>query len=198
MPKFDDITGLRSGKLVALSRVPNDGHHHTHLLCQCDCGNTKIIDGSSIRSGKTKSCGCWSTTLCHTVEINRKRSDTRNAKKKFPEEVAFSKLFYTYRKNAQTRGLSWSITKDEFKKLTKQNCYYCNAEPKNIMSDRVIAPYPSFPYTYNGLDRVNNSSGYAIDNVVTCCRRCNVAKHDVSLDDFINMARRIVFKFGTL
>ena len=27
-------------------------------LCKCDCGNEKIIADSSIRSGRTVSCGC--------------------------------------------------------------------------------------------------------------------------------------------
>lgn len=26
--------------------------------CQCDCGNTITIEGSRLRSGNTKSCGC--------------------------------------------------------------------------------------------------------------------------------------------
>lgn len=29
-----------------------------HWLCLCSCGNRKIISGSSLRSGNTKSCGC--------------------------------------------------------------------------------------------------------------------------------------------
>jgi len=28
-------------------------------LCKCDCGNEVVIDGRAIRSGKTKSCGCY-------------------------------------------------------------------------------------------------------------------------------------------
>ncbi|WP_199438433.1 hypothetical protein [Vibrio owensii] len=28
------------------------------ILCQCDCGNEKEIASSSLRSGKTTSCGC--------------------------------------------------------------------------------------------------------------------------------------------
>ena len=28
-------------------------------LCRCECGNTKVVRGSSLRNGSTKSCGCY-------------------------------------------------------------------------------------------------------------------------------------------
>ncbi|NEP59696.1 MAG: hypothetical protein F6K31_22265 [Symploca sp. SIO2G7] len=27
-------------------------------LCQCECGNKKVAQGTALRSGKVKSCGC--------------------------------------------------------------------------------------------------------------------------------------------
>jgi hypothetical protein len=40
-------------------------------------------------------------------------------------------------------------------------------------------------YTYNGLDRVNNSKGYTRTNVVPCCIICNNAKRTLSLSEFL-------------
>ena len=51
-----DITGVRFGRLVALSRASSG--HYSYWLCVCDCGATKKIYLSSLRSGVTKSCGC--------------------------------------------------------------------------------------------------------------------------------------------
>ncbi len=56
MGQFIDITGQRFGKLVVLKRAPNK-NKAVMWLCQCDCGNQKIIAGGSLRSGRTKSCG---------------------------------------------------------------------------------------------------------------------------------------------
>ena len=53
-----DITGLRFGKLVVLSEAGRTNDKKVSWLCQCDCGNTKIISGSSLRQGLTRSCGC--------------------------------------------------------------------------------------------------------------------------------------------
>ena len=57
MRKFIDLTGERSGRLLIMQRIAIP-HKKTEYLCLCDCGTEKIILGSSLRSGKTKSCGC--------------------------------------------------------------------------------------------------------------------------------------------
>lgn len=30
----------------------------TEVLCRCDCGNEKLVDAISLRSGRSQSCGC--------------------------------------------------------------------------------------------------------------------------------------------
>lgn len=46
------------GKLTVLERKSNDKHRNSRWLCQCTCGGTITVLGMSLRSGKTKSCGC--------------------------------------------------------------------------------------------------------------------------------------------
>ena len=53
-----DIAGQRFGKLTVLSEAGKTNDGKIKWLCQCDCGNQKIISGSSLRQGLTKSCGC--------------------------------------------------------------------------------------------------------------------------------------------
>lgn len=56
--KLIDLTGKRFGRLTVLYRAENkNGRVYWH--CKCDCGNEKDILGSSLRSGATKSCGCF-------------------------------------------------------------------------------------------------------------------------------------------
>lgn len=33
-------------------------HGHAHYLCHCDCGNEKVVQGSKLKAGRWKSCGC--------------------------------------------------------------------------------------------------------------------------------------------
>jgi hypothetical protein len=53
MSKFVDITGMRSGKLVARRFLGN-----RMWECDCDCGNTKAVRVDHIVHQDTKTCGC--------------------------------------------------------------------------------------------------------------------------------------------
>lgn len=55
--KHVDWTGQIYGKLTFLEYSYSKGNH-VYWLCQCDCGNKKIIRADSVSRGVTKSCGC--------------------------------------------------------------------------------------------------------------------------------------------
>ncbi|WP_426981224.1 hypothetical protein [Bacillus pseudomycoides] len=57
MSNYIDLTGNKFGRLTVIKRVENQGKYVT-WLCECECGNTKVIRGSSITTGNTTSCGC--------------------------------------------------------------------------------------------------------------------------------------------
>ena len=71
---YKDITGLRFGKLVAVNPVEKrDNRNELYWLCKCDCGNEVVVRGYSLRSGNTKSCGCYSKEAWKKIGIaNRK------------------------------------------------------------------------------------------------------------------------------
>jgi hypothetical protein len=58
MGKFIDMTGSVFGRLTVQSRAPNDGTRAA-WNCLCECGNETVVDGKKLRSGHTKSCGCY-------------------------------------------------------------------------------------------------------------------------------------------
>lgn len=57
MGTFIDLTGQRFGKLVVVNRAVGQ-YREAMWLCKCECGNEIITRGSSLRGGKSKSCGC--------------------------------------------------------------------------------------------------------------------------------------------
>ena len=63
------------------------------------------------------------------------------------------------------------LSEKTYTELTELPCYYCGMD----LSDK------------NGarLDRIDSNKGYIIQNVVPCCRRCNVAKNDMSIADYV-------------
>ena len=58
MTPVTDLLGKKFNRLTVIARAENDKQGKARWLCQCDCGNTKVILGDSLKSGKTISCGC--------------------------------------------------------------------------------------------------------------------------------------------
>lgn len=60
MPKVSDITGVKFGRLTAVEHVgKGSGRSRNHFWrCQCECGAMVTVNGSCLRRGVTKSCGC--------------------------------------------------------------------------------------------------------------------------------------------
>ena len=56
--KFIDRTGMRFGRLIALSRAGVSISKKTMWECICDCGTLKQVDVCSLVTGNTLSCGC--------------------------------------------------------------------------------------------------------------------------------------------
>lgn len=50
--------GDRFGMLTVVSRAANAPRNHCRYLCRCECGNEVVVLGGSLRTGKTRSCGC--------------------------------------------------------------------------------------------------------------------------------------------
>lgn len=59
MSKIINERGNKYNFLTVVDRAQNDSSGRAQWLCQCDCGEMVIVKGSSLRSGKTKSCGCY-------------------------------------------------------------------------------------------------------------------------------------------
>lgn len=83
--------------------------------------------------------------------------------------------FSAYKSASKRRGIFFSLSFEQFMGMWKNPCRYCGR-----------------PIEYIGIDRVDNSVGYVIGNVVPCCAMCNMAKRDMSVCDFINMCRLVV------
>jgi 5-methylcytosine-specific restriction endonuclease McrA len=131
--------------------------------CLCDCGNTKIVNSNRLQTGNTSSCGCQ-----------------KGARKKDP---LIRRIWGNYKDRAKHRGYAFDLSLDKFKDLILDKCFYCGIENSNISERSYFGEVVSIKY--NGVDRVDNSKGYHDDNVVTCCKVCNQAKHTMSFLDYI-------------
>lgn len=68
MGQFIDMIGKRFGRLVAIRPTASKSPNGTiKWEFACDCGATVIIDGSSVRNGNVKSCGCYHSECAKKV-----------------------------------------------------------------------------------------------------------------------------------
>lgn len=104
-------------------------------------------------------------------------------------EAARSNLFSIYKQNARKRGLTFTLPRETFYKLTKSNCFYCGEIPSKIHKHHYYKNQFRY-YTYNGVDRVASNEGYTEDNCVSCCFQCNKAKWTLSMDEFASYIQR--------
>lgn len=172
-----DLTGKSFGKLTVIERVLVYNKNGTQWLCQCNCGKLKTISAKVLMQGRVKSCGANECSL---------RWDWTRANGPAKYGGSFSKIYAQYKTTAHQKGLVFTLNYDVFYNATQRYCYYCGCQPSlEYTRNR------SKPFIYNGIDRIDNSKGYTLDNIVTCCKRCNIAKNDMTKDDFLNLCRAI-------
>lgn len=167
-----DITGKKYNKLTAISLGCIVGGR-TYWKFRCECGTEKLIDAASVKCGLTKGCGC---------------GNIEQSEKKMKPGTGDRVLYSSYADRAKRKGLTFDLTKEQFKRLTQLQCYYCGCEPAQIKAGAASRSKPEF---YNGIDRMDNAIGYLSDNCVPCCKHCNRAKMDRSAEDFINHVAKI-------
>lgn len=161
---FLDLTGQRFGRLVALEHVRNNKHSSRIWKCQCDCGNTIETQAYALRSGHTKSCGCYhkdaitvhgmSYTREYKIFVGRKYAE---AKKELDSEwtvdleAALRKMF--------PYCVVCGITEEEHQKKYGRSLHVDHIKP------------------------LSKGHGLAIDNATVLCQHCNCTKQDKLLKD---------------
>ena len=179
------LKGKKFGRLTAIKRVPNDKWGNIMWLCKCNCGTEIITREGSLRSGHTRSCGC----------LRRENARMGKNRKLSPKLANKKRTFDIYKHSAKKRGYKFELTEEQFIGITQKDCFYCGTRPNNI-AKRILLNQrkDSDDFIYNGIDRVDNTKDYTIDNVVPCCKICNFAKRNMSLKDFKNWIERVYNK----
>lgn len=179
---FIDLTGKTFHLLTVIKiayKVRTKNKFKTYWNCICKCGNLHVTEGQSLRSGTTKSCGCYKLTY---------RKSTN------PKMVSAYAVY-----NHAGMYSSDGITFDDFLILSQQLCYYCGTPPSNRVNKvaKGRRNYDDYWFTYNGLDRVDNTKGHTLENCVPCCFMCNAAKSSKTKQQFLNWIEK-VYKYSIM
>lgn len=161
-----ELIGQVFNKLTVIGLSKRNYGNDVYWVCKCECGKETTIRTDHLVGGKITSCGC------NYIHTNSKEAQITSAK-------------------AAYRGYrDGNITFEYFYNMAQLNCFYCNAKPANTYN---IFKYQKKSnantieigtFFYNGLDRIDSSIGHNINNVVTCCKQCNYAKMNMSVEEF--------------
>jgi hypothetical protein len=81
MGAFIDLHGQHFGRLTVTAFSHCDKRNVAHWVCRCECGTEKIVVGTNLRKGHTKSCGCLQretiTTHGHTSGVGNGQRPSR-------------------------------------------------------------------------------------------------------------------------
>jgi hypothetical protein len=188
--KKENLLGQKFNRLLVLQEAPPIGQRkRIAWRCQCDCGIYKIVISESLKNGDTKSCGCLNK------EQNKKSGKImgENNTKYSPQESSARRVW-------KKRYQDGNILFEDFYRLSQLNCFYCDSPPNNIQNsakmDKKASQFAkdNGDFIYNGLDRVDSSKTHSINNVVPCCKYCNWAKRERSIDDFYQWIEKVYQK----
>lgn len=185
---YENYIGKRSERLVLLAPAINPNkaknNRHRYGMFLCDCGNQKILRISHVfitGLDQIKSCGCL-----------RKENNYKIIKRKLPDNEAAKRQTMQRYKHSKPE-LLFDLTNEQMEFLFQSNCFYCGINPSYTSiysyhkSEGKITPNSC--YTYNGIDRVDNTLGYTVSNCVTCCIHCNFAKRTRTFEEFKNWVK---------
>lgn len=155
MRQLDDLSGRNFGRLMVICRTEkpiNVKNNKPYWLCECECGNQKVIKGSDLKSGNTQSCGCL------MIENIKKANTTHGM---------YGTRFYTIWQDMKSR-CNYSRN-DNYAYYGGRGIEICKEwySFNNFMID-MYDSYVDFENEYGKnsatLDRVNVNGNYEINN----------------------------------
>jgi hypothetical protein len=114
----------------------------------------------------------------HRQEYDKKyKAEHRDFYRDYSREYYHTPMgkFHGYKRTTKRRKLKWALTKEEFMTFWQKSCIYCGDTISTI-----------------GLDRIDNSKGYTLNNVVPCCWICNYMKNSRTKEEFLSQCRKII------
>ena len=128
-------------------------------------------DQDALRLRRLKAVKEW------TEREKQKDEKAYNARIQATRKKSATTKLRNIKKNAETRELEWDVPDQEALEMITSPCVYCG--------------FLDATTTVNGIDRLDSSKNYTIDNCVACCSHCNFMKGQYDPLTFIERCRNI-------
>lgn len=185
MPKRLELSGRRFGKLTAIRiaekrEIPTCPRQTKNpqrwWLVRCDCGKERVVRGNSLTSGMSNSCAKFP---CRRPSYAKPLGEAA----KWGAYVSSMESVKQRNKNRKLGPLVWALSLEQFLQITASPCNYCGLAWSKTFPCR-SQNRMNGEYKHNGIDRMDNKVGYIVTNCVACCLTCNVAKAQMTVEEF--------------
>lgn len=112
MARYVDLTGKKFGRWTVMNITDKRTKNRTIIWhCKCDCGNEKDVDGYTLKSGQSKSCGCLNREMA-AERCRQKRIDLTG--QRFGKLVALYPIYSGKKMSIQSGivnvivGMNWT------------------------------------------------------------------------------------------
>jgi predicted RNA-binding Zn-ribbon protein involved in translation (DUF1610 family) len=146
-----------------------------YVKCKCSrCGQTTIVRDDRLKSKNIPlSCEhCYNSLNSQNVKMRYQKQYNLTGEE-YEQEKRIKNKIQSLRKGAEIRKIQFNLSDSEAKNLLLENCYYCNSSE------------------FIGIDRIDSSKDYSINNCVPCCKYCNLMKNNLQYDLFLNQIHKI-------
>lgn len=147
MGSFVDLAGKRFGRLTVISPDGKSNSGQIKWKAICDCGRTKVVNGSNLRNGHTTSCGCRAAERIGAV--SRKHGFNDNDR------------LYRIWKNMKNRCRNPNL--EQYRNYGARGIKVCQEWQDDFISFRDWALTNGYSDSLT-IDRINNDDGYYPDN----------------------------------
>lgn len=150
MSRKIDLTGRQFDRWTVIREAGRTKHGKALWGCACNCGNVSVVVGSDLRSGKTKSCGCW----------HREQLAVRNV---VPKTVHGLSRTPEYRALTSAKNRCTNLNDAAYNNYGARGIEYLLPPPGEGAPLLIAAIGPRPPGT--SIDRRDNDGNYELGNI---------------------------------
>lgn len=147
-----NMTGQRFGRLTILGEDPVRHNGKLCWLCKCDCGEMMSANGTLLRNGTVKSCGC----LRREMGVERGKTSRKHG------EGANQRETPEYRAWTNMKSRCQNPNHVQFPDYGGRGIRVCE---RWQTFENFLADVGRRPSKFHSIDRINNDGGYEPGNV---------------------------------
>ena len=194
-PQFHNTWKYKSGDILGncYELVSPLGGNNWVVKC-IKCGKEQQQNVGNMKKHKKDTCFYCEHPDSVKAAFNRTRLD------KMPID---ERIYYYYKNNVEknnnkpgAKQKPFELTLEQYTKLIHSDCFYCGNKPTsdNIWNKSGKRKCDDELIYINGVDRINSSKDYTVDNCVSCCPICNKMKMDFDISLFYQQIEKIYLK----